>query len=983
MRRCAAVMILLLAICSDAAAVTRRKAAALPVAVGLNIFKQATFLLPEGASLSTHWVLPPTENTRTDAKLSVDAEGAPLISYADHYLLSPTKEYLVALQGNITGMTRLANGVLLLAVGSDIGILAKPKQAARDKEGVPLTGFQPLATVPLDKIEVLSGAGISAYIAGHDPLARNYAVYLLKPVPGAGLEHLELLYESSNKITAVTGNDEATFVAVGNKVLRIPRNEGDVTTVYTHPSDTVSGLALIPGGLLVSTGRELVLTGQNGTMEIMRSSGHDIVMSGKRLYILFQNSLGVLAVDNLDELRRFNLAVRPVTQGPPPLLVKSVRFFESGPPPYINPIFADSFERSNVRRIVAQLDFRSSLPAGKQAKPRKAEPHNVTLSWYEPTGGQLMSSTHHIVLNEKNGMDQLLAPIGQELDRGGYPLRRRGEGGVTYKVGKDGLGMRYPGRYRMQVQVDGIPAGEWYFTLTGPAKPFEAIFYDDIAMLESLITQGLSPDYKDEDGDPLLNVAVKFGSTRAVKLLMDKGANPNQTDNEGKTALADCSNWLTQDWRPKAELLVLHGADVNALIGKDKIPLIHTTSFKPEYTTFLLNHGVSINTLEPRTRRNVQDVMADSFTCSDELISALLQHGGNLNTVSEVYPRMSPLGRAISSNNYNCTALLLGKGASLFASVQRESNRPESSALYVALKEMSDNADFKDTERAVAARRIVRLLVDKGAALKPGKKLSQFRGEAKCSIYDSACNNRQFERQISLSQGEGRLMFRGDAPSFFDEATLTRTLSQDDAALDEADNSVDPFIRELALRSHLDRVRELASSASDKYELNDANDHCKKAFKLAESAYSALQADMTPGIRDGKPFIGLKLLARAEGGAYVQNVVAGEVAAQQGIRQGDIILAVNTRKIAKADEVALALPAAGTSVRLTLLRDESMKTPELLLSCGLLEQELNERDLAEMNLSRWLSANPGASDTASVRALLNRQDIFSDALKRR
>jgi len=47
-----------------------------------------------------------------------------------------------------------------------------------------------------------------------------------------------------------------------------------------------------------------------------------------------------------------------------------------------------------------------------------------------------------------------------------------------------------------------------------------------------------------------------------------------------------------------------------------------------------------------------------------------------------------------------------------------------------------------------------------------------------------------------------------------------------------------------------------------------------------------------------------------------------------------------------------------------------MSQPDLLLACGILEKAMREPAMAEMNLGRWLAANPKAEQADGVRALL-------------
>lgn len=943
----------------------------------ISLFRDATFMLPKGSRVSARWILPPTQNYRYNPMISVDASGSPVIGYdyiSRVYLMNPVKEFLIAVEAKLSGITHLANGVLLLAAEKDLGLLAEPQQKAFDEKGVPIAGFQPIISLPLQKINLLSSAGNDVFCAGLNPQTGRHALYILRTVKGAGLKDVELLYESREAITAIAGNEDAAFVAEGRNVINVSRKDGSVRLLYTHPSDTVTGLSVTPAGIVAATNKELVLAGENAAIEIMRSSGHRIASRDGTVYVFFNTSMGVLAIENLADLKRFNLAVRPAAQGEvsTPLSITGVRFFESGPPPFAPRDFAESFERTSVRRIVAQIDYRGASDS------KETRQHTITVLWHEPTGSRLLSVSYPAILKPRTSTGQMFASIGGETDiKYAPPHHLNSKGLLTYRFGNDALGLHYPGRYRVMVQVDGIPAGEWSFNLTGQAKPVEVLIYDDMTALQSMLNQGLNPGQKNDNGIPILNLAVQFGSAQAVELLLKKGANPNDTDKEGRPPLSECLNG--PDWRAKAELLVRYGANVNAAAGSDGTPLVHSNSFRPDFTAFLIENGADIHSKNTYKKTLVEEIAQNNGTmCTEDIITLLLKRGADLNAAAKEWPWYSFLGQAISRANYECVALLLNKGASVTV-VQREKDRPARSALSLALGTLLENTTNKYgkeyPESITAGRQIVRLLMSRGAKLTPGKKLLT------SSIFYIEDFGRQLDERSAITSGETRIMFSGEALSFFDTEEISRTLDQDDAALEVATKSSDPAIRELALKNHLGRVRELTYASRKKSDLiYFVHDHCKEAFKLAEARYKPMQLDVVPDIQapgqgtQNKSPLGALLLKRVEGGAYIQRILPGSAAARAGLRAGDIILALDTQKMKDADEIfsAVSRLTPGMPVRVTFLRDDPMLIPELPLTCGVLEKGIDEKGLAEMHLTRWLAANPDAEQARAVRSLLDR-----------
>jgi len=566
----------------------------------------------------------------------------------------------------------------------------------------------------------------------------------------------------------------------------------------------------------------------------------------------------------------------------------------------------------------------------------------------------------------KQSGGQLFATLGDKAARGYSPPHWISNGAASFRF-TDELANNYPGRYRMAVQVDGIAAGEWSFTLTGQVPPDEVISHDDLATLKTLLDQGLSARSKSADGEPLLISAVRVGSVRAVQLLLERGADPDETDKDGKPPLQHC-DFMAVDWQAKAELLVRSGANVNAPRFPDGPPLVDGT--KADFIAFLLKNGANFQYETKSGRQSLLRELRYS-TCNDEILTLLIQRGANLNETTGGDPS-TPLGNAIKRADDRCVQLLLEKGAST-AVVQQEPSRRPRSALYVALSTLNGRGEPKDK---IALRRIVRLLQQKGATLRPGKKL------ATSAYFDLQRDDhiKEMDETALIVGGEGQIMFLGEGPTFFEPVDLIQTLEQDDSALEAATGSKDPAIRALALGTHLSRVRELTARARDQYDMMyKVHEHCEKAFMLSEASYRPAQVDVAPEMQQpspggqGKTQLGLKLLKRAAGGAYVQGVVPGGPAERAGLKAGDIIVALDTQKIKDADEIAAtaARLTPGMPVRVTFLRDEPMGLPDLQLTCGLVETEYKDLwGYAEMNLSRWLAAHPDDAASGEVRTRL-------------
>jgi ankyrin repeat protein len=103
---------------------------------------------------------------------------------------------------------------------------------------------------------------------------------------------------------------------------------------------------------------------------------------------------------------------------------------------------------------------------------------------------------------------------------------------------------------------------------------FAAIRRGSLADTARLLEAGASANLVDVDGTPALMAATLFGGPDLVKLLLDRGADPNRPGAGGTTALM----WAVPDVE-KARLLLARGASVDARSETDRTALLVAASY--------------------------------------------------------------------------------------------------------------------------------------------------------------------------------------------------------------------------------------------------------------------------------------------------------------------------------------------------------------------------------------------------------------------
>jgi ankyrin repeat protein len=104
---------------------------------------------------------------------------------------------------------------------------------------------------------------------------------------------------------------------------------------------------------------------------------------------------------------------------------------------------------------------------------------------------------------------------------------------------------------------------------TSASKIFEAVKNNDLKAVRSLLEKGTDPNVSDEDGDVLLMYATMYSSVDCMALLIEKGSNVNAKNKIDETALM----WAVHDLA-KMKLLIQRGADVNAKAKTGNTPLL-------------------------------------------------------------------------------------------------------------------------------------------------------------------------------------------------------------------------------------------------------------------------------------------------------------------------------------------------------------------------------------------------------------------------
>jgi ankyrin repeat protein len=189
---------------------------------------------------------------------------------------------------------------------------------------------------------------------------------------------------------------------------------------------------------------------------------------------------------------------------------------------------------------------------------------------------------------------------------------------------------------------------------------------------------------KGADGSTPLMYAALYRDADAVRLLLERGADPNARNDAGATALM----WAVED-EAATKLLLDHGADANAISDVGRTPLMHAAGRHgaAPIVKLLLEHGANPSPKAARLNRDTTPLVEAASAGDPATIQLLLDHRADISTSGSV-----ALAFALRAQCAECVELL----------AKRMERNAVSRALLTAIPPVADG-------------RAVTLLLDRGA----------------------------------------------------------------------------------------------------------------------------------------------------------------------------------------------------------------------------------------------------------------------------
>lgn len=214
-------------------------------------------------------------------------------------------------------------------------------------------------------------------------------------------------------------------------------------------------------------------------------------------------------------------------------------------------------------------------------------------------------------------------------------------GGYKLPNGKELLPARwYAGESALELAL-GIGARHEHLAKQGELFTF----HENLTIVKALLDRGANVNARDEDGTTPLMSAVSIGHIRTIKLLLERGADPRPRSKDtptverghGVTGLATIPGRTAMHYAadvygktiPIFQLLLAHGADINARDGYGRTPLNLMASYgQIEPIRFLLKRGAQVNV---KNQWGTTALMYAANSHYLDILKALLARGAQVN----------------------------------------------------------------------------------------------------------------------------------------------------------------------------------------------------------------------------------------------------------------------------------------------------------------------------------------------------------------
>jgi hypothetical protein len=276
-----------------------------------GFLSEISITLPKNTGVTAEWLENPLSDATMD-KMPLDAPGFavglkdnPWFLLKPQTLVNPEGRYHITLETPLSDIGVLDEGIPIAVSKDGLGVFI-----FENKDDGIKAAFQPVFALPFSNARIAVGVDDVIYIFGFNERSGFYEIYLMKSETltakdeeTRGVHVLYKIFSSSQKITAVAGNGQTTFVATGRMILRLPLARGTASLYFVHPREEILELAgNVKTGLFYATGTGVGIISPKGPKEFIKAANTSIRYRNDALYVFLKNNFSVVKIKNADSL---------------------------------------------------------------------------------------------------------------------------------------------------------------------------------------------------------------------------------------------------------------------------------------------------------------------------------------------------------------------------------------------------------------------------------------------------------------------------------------------------------------------------------------------------------------------------------------------------------------------------------------------------------------------------------------------------------
>lgn len=271
--------------------------------------------LPSVPEVKAEWVLPPETEAGTNnepLRFDVDRKGQLWLGYKNKTLFNPAFKAEIEVDQPYSDFGWMDGGDFLLCTDSALGYLEK-NEAKNESGDTPVLSFKPVINLPYRNFRIFPGVGENLYLVGKNPQG-SHEIYLLQS--GQRKEGvMSKLFAVEAEITAVAGDGDRTYVAIGNKLLKLKGETAE--PLFAYPNEPILGLAFSPeAGLFYATDHAVGLVvgpgelfgflkvESDGFSSSENAQKNGIRLRGNTLYVYLERTKAALKIEGADQFNR-------------------------------------------------------------------------------------------------------------------------------------------------------------------------------------------------------------------------------------------------------------------------------------------------------------------------------------------------------------------------------------------------------------------------------------------------------------------------------------------------------------------------------------------------------------------------------------------------------------------------------------------------------------------------------------------------------